>query len=352
MRIKNAILALAIGIVINACSKDNALGVLNLSNDYADGILISNEGPFNNGTGTVTFISDDLTMIENAIFKKENAEDLGNIVQSIGFTEERAYIIANVSNKINVVNRNSFEKEAEITTGLNNPRYFVSANGKGYVTNWGDTADDTDDFVAIVDLTTNTIEGSIAVELGPEEILVKNDKIYVAHQGAFGQNNKISVIDSSTNEVATVITVGDVPNSMQLDATGNLWVLCGGKPSFTGDETAGAIYKIDTLTDTVSGSLNFAATEHPNHLISSGSDFYYSLNGGVYRLSDMATTLPVTSEFTGLNVYAMVANDNKLYVTDAKDFASNGSLTIYDLGTTVELSTLEVGIIPGGIYFN
>ena len=39
-----------------------------------------------------------------------NDEDLGNVVQSIGFTENEAFIVANVSNKINVVNRYTFEK--------------------------------------------------------------------------------------------------------------------------------------------------------------------------------------------------------------------------------------------------
>ncbi len=84
--------------------------------------------------------------------KTTNDEDLGNIVQSIGFSEEEAFVIANVSNKINIVNRYTFEKIASITEGLNNPRYFIAANGKGYVTNWGDTGDDSDDFVAIINL--------------------------------------------------------------------------------------------------------------------------------------------------------------------------------------------------------
>jgi len=123
-------------------------------------------------------------------------------------------------------------------------------------------------------------------------------------------------------------------------------------PTFTGEETAGSLYKIDTSTDSASKMNDFETAEHPNHLSRSGDDFYYALNGAVYKRSSSASTLPETSEFSVLGIYAMVALDGRLYVTDAKDFASNGSLSIYDLNTKEEIKTLEVGLIPGGIYFN
>ncbi len=339
-----------LSLIVVACSKEDVdpkepLGA------YENGILISNEGPFQNGTGTVSFISEDLEMVENAIYNAVNNEDLGNIVQSIGFTDSKAYVIANNSNKITVVNRYTFKKETIIETGLSNPRYFVSANGKGYVTNWGDTADDTDDFVAVINLTTNTVESSIAVELGPEEIVAQSNDIYVAHEGAFGQNNKVSVIDN-TDAVTSVITVGDVPNALQFDATGNLWVLSGGKPSFTGEETAGSLSRINTATNEVVAQFDFQSTEHPNHLSYDGTNVYYSLAGAVYSMSTSALELPTEASFEGLNIYAMAIKDGKLYTTDAGDFASIGNLSIYDLNTKEELKAIAVGIIPGGIYFN
>src|SRR5690606_14204113 len=124
---------------------------------------------------------------------------------------------------------------------LENPRYFTVSNSKGYVTNWGDTGDDTDDFVAIIDLQDYEVEGIIPVDFGPEAILAKGNTIYVAHQGGYGHNNKVSVINAITNEVTKTITVGDAPNSMKFDTAGNLWVLASGKPDYTQDETAGRL---------------------------------------------------------------------------------------------------------------
>lgn len=339
-------------LLIISCSDDDSEPTIPIPDgDFVNGILISNEGPFQNGTGTVSFIPLELDTVQNAIYNTVNNDDLGNIVQSIGFADDQAYIVANNSNRITVVNRFTFEREVVIETGLNNPRYFVTANGKGYVSNWGDTADETDDYIAVINLTTNAVEENIAVDFGPEELVVQSNTIYVAHQGAFGQNNKVSVIDA-TDTVSAVITVGDVPNALQLDEDGNLWVLSGGKPSFTLEETAGSLSRINTATNEVELTLDFQTTEHPNHLAYDGTNIYYGLAGAIYRMPTSAAALPVESSFEGLSIYAMTIEDGQLYTTDAKDFASNGNLSIYDLNTRDLVQTFDVGIIPGGIFFN
>lgn len=351
MKIRNVVFALALGAIFTACESDDDDVIVPLG-DYENGILISNEGPFNNGTGTVSFISEDLATTKSAIFNSVNNADLGNVVQSIGFTDTYAYIIANVSNTITVVDRYSFEKVAVISQGLNNPRYFLYANGKGYVTNWGDPNDLSDDYVATIDLGANSVSTAIPVDFGPEKMTAHNESIYIAHQGAFGQNNTISVIDVENDEVVGSIPVGYVPNSMQVDSDGSLWVLSGGKPSYTQDETAGALTKINTSSNIVETALDFTMTEHPKFLELDGSKLFYFLGGAVYSMATSAVTLPTQSEFQDLNFYSMVINDGKMYGTDAKDFASNGSMDIYELNTKAKLGTFDLGIIPGGVYFN
>ena len=341
-----------LSLLIGSCSKDDTETPQEPLGAYEGGILVSNEGPFGNGTGTVTFISSDLNITESAIFNKVNGEDLGNIVQSIGFNGDHAYIVANNSNKITVVNRYSFEKLGTITEGLDNPRYFVSVNNTGYVTNWGDPFDETDDYVAIINLQNFTVEGTISVVFGPEDIVVNNNTIYVAHQGAFSQNNIVTAIDANTNTVLETITVGDVPNSLVLDPQGNLWVLSEGNPSYTDNETAGSLTKINTSSNLVVDTLEFQSTDHPGLLCSDGIDLYYQLNGAVYKMSYSDSSLPSGPRFGGVSFYTMAVANGKLYGTDAKDFASQGSLTVYDLGTNSVIKTVTTGIIPGGIYFN
>ena len=351
MKIRNVFLSLLIIGLSWSCSNDEE-EIQEPEGDYANGILVSNEGPFSNGTGTVTFISKDLSVVNNGIYKMTNDEDLGNVVQSIGFTVDEAFIVANVSNKINVVDRFTFEKIASITDGLNNPRYFIEANGKGYVTNWGDAADETDDFVAIINLQNYTVEGTISVALGPEAILAKDNTVYVAHQGAWGQNNKVSVINTTTNEVIKTLTVGDAPNSMQLDASGNLWVLASGKPAYTEDETAGVLSKINTVTNEVDNNIQFETTQHPSGLNLDGGVLYYHLEDSVFEQSLSSTSLSLEIVLEGVSFYTMVIYNGRLYGTDAGDYASNGTLTVYDLNTKTAIEAITVGIVPGGIYFN
>jgi len=338
-------------LILASCSSDDDTIIIpEPLGDYENGILITNEGPFGTGTGTVSFISDDFSNIDHTIFNDVNDADLGNIVQSMGFSEDNAYIVANNSHKIEVVNRYTFESIAAISEGLNNPRHFVAEGDTGYVSNWGDPNDNNDDFIAVIDLTTNTVTSTISVAFGPEKLMMIRGDLYVAHQGGYGQNSIISVINTAANTFITNIQVGDVPNSMVI-YDGDLWVLCGGIPSWAGTETNGKLVKIDTDTNTLAQTFDFETTEHPSMLTIDGSSLIYSLNGEVFSKEVVSTELPSTGFYSGF-FYSLTAKDGKLYATDAGDFASNGTLKVYDLLSEMEIESIEVGIIPGGVYFN
>ncbi len=316
---------------------------------YEKGILVTNEGPFNNGSGTITYVSEDNATVAQNIYRTVNGKELGNIVQSMGFQDENAYIVVSNSAKIMIANRYTFESVDSIKTGFVNPRYFMGDSGsKGYVTDWGDPNDNSDDYVAVLDLRTNAVTTTIPVAFGPERMVSYNNKIYVAHQGAYGQNNLVTVISGST--VESTITVGDVPNSMIVSGN-SLYVLCSGNPSYTGNETAGLLVKIDLATAQVSQTFSFQTTQHPTNLTMDGANLFYSLNGKVYKLDSASISLPGNDIISGI-FYALQAKDGKLYATDADDFASKGSLLVYDLSTNQQIGDFQTGIVPGGIYFN
>ena len=318
---------------------------------YENGILVMHEGNFFGGNASVSFVINDLSTVSNGIFNEVNQEALGDTAQSMGFNGDLAYIVVNNSQTVEVVNRYNFESLGTVDTDLLNPRYIAFANGKGYVTNWGDGGNPVDDFVAVINLEDYTVESTIPVPEGPEWILANGNTLYVAHQGGFNQNNIVSVIDATTNTLGTPITVADRPNSMQLIGE-ELWVLSGGNPAFTGNETAGQLDKINTTTNTVDDTFEFAVTEHPNYLSADGSTLYYLLGGEVYTLATTDTALPTSSIISGAFFYDMTVNEGRLYGVDAKDFVSNGSLEVYDLSNNSLLESLEVSIIPGAVYFN
>ncbi len=318
--------------------------------DYENGILITNEGPFGSGSGTVTYISDDFSTSQNNIYKTVNNEDLGNILQSLTFNNESAYLITNISNRLVKVNRYTFEKEAATIENLNNPRYATVVNGKLFVTNWGDTSSNDDDYVAIFDAETLVYESSISVDFGPEKVIGLGDYIYVAHQGAYGYNNKISVISGDSNTVIKTIEVGDVPKSLVLDNSNNLWVLCFGKPYYASEETYGTLAKINTSSNEVVASFDFVDS-HPESLSYTNGKLYYQNSGGVYVMGTSSSALPSASIIADSG-YSVIANDDYIYVTDAKDYASSGEVRIYNIDSKQLENTISTGIIPAGVYFN
>ncbi|MBN4048419.1 YncE family protein [Flavobacteriaceae bacterium AH-315-O20] len=338
-------------VLFNACTDDNNVPDLP-KGDYEKGYFITNEGPFQNGSGSITFVGDDGVINQN-IFKKVNNEDLGNIVNSMALSEENAYIVVNNSHKIIVADRFTMQKIVTIEgQNINNPRYVVIDDNIGYVSNWGDSSNPNDDFIAVIDLLTNTVVDTIAVGEGPENMVFDDDLLFVTLEGGWSQNNKVVVIDTNSNTIVKTITVGYVPNAIVEDDNDNIWVLCGGKPSWTDSETNGGLYKIKAGNLEVT-SFEFALTEHPGLLTNEDNTLYYNLNGKVYAMNTNDTALP-TESVNGLDgfYYAMQAHDGELFATDAKNFTSEGTLKNYDLTSGALLETVTTGIIPGDIIFD
>ena len=194
-------------VIFTSCSESSEPVVLG---DYEAGILISAEGAFGSKDGSVSYV-DEALMEEpsNYIYDAVNGAQLGGLVQSVAFSDTHAYIIVNDANSVVVVDRYTFERKAVINTGFENPRYMAIVGDKGYVTNWGtDTYTVDDDYLAVIDLNTNTLtDETISLSFGVEQIVASADKLYVSHKGAWTSNSIISVVDIANNNAVTEVTV-------------------------------------------------------------------------------------------------------------------------------------------------
>ena len=348
----------AVAVFFASCSDDDANGtVADLPlGAYDNGVLILNQGNFGQDNSSISYLSNDFATFQNNSFLAVNpTKILGNTGQDIGFYNDFAFVVLNASNKIEVLNRYTLEYVATIDSGLDNPRYIAFANGKGYVTNWGDGGVTTDDYVATLNLTDYTVSGTIPVAEGPERIVENNGKLYVAHQGGYGYGNTISVINSTSNTVSNTITVGDVPNSLQVK-DGSLFVICGGKAAWTMDETLGKLVKINLATESVTSSIDFATGNHPSNLYISDNSIFYTQDSDVFKMELTTSILPSTALFSTFGqgvygVYSFAVENNKIYVGDAFDYNSNGKVYIYSTTGTLE-NEYTVGVIPAGFYFN
>ncbi|NHN27748.1 hypothetical protein FIA58_018860 [Flavobacterium jejuense] len=337
-----------------SCSSDDDVTREEALGAYENGIIVLNEGNFGTDNSEISFVSNDFSIVKNNVFNTVNtALALGDTGQDIGFYNNLAFIVLNNSQKIEVVDRYTMIHVATISSGLINPRYITFANGKGYVTNWGDGGSTTDDYIAVVDLTNYVVSSTIPVVEGPERILHNNNKLYVAHKGGYGQGNSVSVIDLSNNSVVSV-TVGDVPNSLEL-VDNSLYVLCGGAPSWSATETTGELVKINILDNTTESKV-FNGMVHPSNLDFESNNFYYTIDSKIYKMGLSDVELPNAELFSTENqgaygIYSFAVNNDKIYIGDAKDYSSNGEVYAYSLTGTL-LNSFIVGVSPSGIYFN
>lgn len=341
MKLKNLYLGIiASAFLFASCSSDNddndvALGV------YDNGVLILNEGNFGTPNGSVSYVSNDLATFQNDIFKLVNTPMiLGDVAQSMSFSNEKAFIVVNNSNEVEVVNRYTFKSLGTITEKLQNPRYSVVVNDKLYVTNSISQA------VTVYDAKTYAYITSIALGKTAEKIVAANGKIYVTN-AAYGSGSEVTVINPSTNAVTKTITLENGINSIE-ENNGSVYVLAG-------TSAKSKLFKINTSTDTAT-SFESTTVKNAINMDIDGDKIYYTQGTGVYAINLSATTFSDKALFSVKDsswstFYGFGVIDGRIYSGDANAFTADGTVTVYSSTGTV-LKTLTVGVGPNGFYSN
>lgn len=335
--------ALLSAVFFVSCVKDDIPTYQSLGN-YENGFFVLNEG--NATKGSVSFVKDGLTSVNNTIFEAENAGDnVGKYPQSIFFDGENAYIIG--LNVITVVNRYTFKLITKITTGLNNPRYGTVINGRAYVTNAGGFMINSDDYIAVIKLSNNTVEAPIPLATIGEKIVAINNKLYVSN-GAFGSGNSLTVVNPDTRTIIKSLTFGNSPNSM-VENNGSLYVLCS---NYTTDSE---LVKINLTTDEIATTTPFASSfVNVQNLNIDNNKIYFTQNSTIFSDELNSVTISETPLFVASQVatlYGFTVKNNVVYVADAKDYVSAGNVCIYS-NTGILSTQIIVGLSPNGFYFN
>jgi YVTN family beta-propeller protein len=345
-------------VLLTACDpKENATP----AGKYENGVLIVNEGPFQNGTGTISYFNRAAKTVENDIFQATNGRPLGNIVQSVGIHNGKAYVVVNNAGKVEVADAKDFTS-AGVITGLVLPRYFLGiSEQKAYVTQWGTGG--VNGSVAVVDLKTNAVTKTIPTGRGPERLVNVMGTVYVVCGGGYGEDNRVTVIDANSDEIITHITVGENPNSIQADFGNSVWVSCGGRKVYDNPalNTAGSLVRISTPASVnlprnrVELTIPFPdASDSPAELTISKDRkvLFYLNNGAVYRhdinSSALSATPVIYRSFYGIGIDPA---DDVLYAADAGDFASNGKVIRYNAATGAALDSVQAGIVPSEFTF-
>jgi YVTN family beta-propeller protein len=325
--------------------------------EFNNGIFVTNEGNFQDADGSISFISPDDGSVKQDLFGSvNNGLALGDVVQSMTIDGDYSYVVVNNSNKIEVVNANTFEAIHTID-GLSLPRYFTTLDGKGYVTEWVSFSDP--GRVTVVDLNNHTAGESITVGYGAEDILAYDGLLYVSNNFS----NTVSVIDPVGEGVIKTIEVGNSPGTLLLDNDNKVWVICGGGyDSEFNPLNDGKLVRIDPLksedasAESVIRDIELGINLTAKAAINKAKDklFYYS-GKSVFAVSISATdapSSPLVTETTATALYGIGIDptNDYLYLADSKNFVGNGVVYRYDpSGQAVD--TKVVGRGPNGFVF-
>ncbi len=354
-----SLIVLVVIFISSSCKKDNseinpAPNFPVDTNQQTSYVLISNEGPFLAGTGTITRYDRISNTYQKKIFETVNNYPLGNIVQSVEAFNNKVYVVVHNANKIVVAEDSTFKSIAEIDN-IALPRYFIPIDSaKAYVTCW-------DDRVAVIDLQNYSVVNYIDVGTGPERMLKVNDKVFVLNIGGFVNDSTVSVIDCHQDIVDTTIFVGARPSGIVLDVNSNIWIMCSGKGyngfPFPGD-SPGKLLCIDPENYSVIKDLAFSdASEHPDKLVINQMKdvLFYLYPGGIFKYDINSNNLEVSPFITHINMFYSLGYDHReklIYASDPLDYTQQGVVYKFDGVDGTLVDQHESGVIPGHFYFN
>lgn len=337
------IICAALLVLVASCGKGGKT-TTDTPTDYGKGVLVINEGLFTGGTGTLSFIGDNVDTILNNVYELENKKPLGNIGQSIAVADNQIALVVNNANKMELIDKASFRTQGTVT-GLKLPDEVVYTNGNYYVSEWVDFSGSTGS-VAVISKS-GTLLKRINVGKTPSKMVVgSNQLMYVTNSG----DSTVSVIDLSTNTEKYRVTVGDRPNSLCKDASGVICVCFGGVPSWQGTPTAPGFARM--AANNVISKKKLAAGVTVDHLVSGNNAVmgYYLNNGAIHtlKLADFTGDIEIKSgSFYGL---AVDPANGKIWATDAGNFTANGTVYKLDSAGSV-VKSYSAGIIPRNFGF-
>lgn len=339
---------ISFSVLVSSCKKDEEPTPTAPKGKYENGVIISNEGVFGSGNGSISFYSNEKDTVFNDVYKTENKIPLGDVVQSTFRAKDKTLIVVNASNKVVVVNTKDFKHLAEIN--IKQPRYVAVKDNKAYVSSWANNG-----YVYIVNLDTYLVVDSVKTGVGPEGVLINNNTLYVANSGGWGKDSTITVVNLSNNSTKSINIHADCPSSIKIDKNNKIWVLAKGSIMYDANWTVighapSKLIQIDIDDNSITKTIKLFDNAHPSKLgINKNKDkLYYGGSFGFYGLYEigideiLAPTEPLIKEQN----YGFIIDDvnNKIFLLQ-EAYTSNGKLIRYKADGT-RIKEYSVGIYP------
>jgi len=297
-------------------------------------------------------------------YQTANGQELGQAGNDIEIYGSKMYIVVTNSNVVNIVNPQTgklIKQDSLINSVIGppwyghdkQPRNIAFNNGIAYISCHDGT-------VAVMDTVTLSIKKTIPLPgfFYQEGLVVANNKLYVADAG-LGVTNTVSVIDLATNKEIKRINLLPDPVSLAADNYGHVYVMSSYTDDFQNyNISSGGLTIIDSKTDSARFIPTVIAgpTEKTSIPITINGDLvYYATGDNKIAIYNAKTQMSVAASFvtdgTAIQYPSSIAVNSltgEVYIGDAKDDVSNGSIDVFDKTGKLEY-TIPTGVFPAGI---
>ena len=336
------------------------------------GFYLVNEGNMGSNKCTLDYYDYTTGLYSRNFYAERNPtviKELGDVGNDIGIYGSKLYVVVNCSHKVEVMDARSGVRLGQVD--IPNCRYIRFHRGKAYVSSYvGPVMIDPSapkGAVYEVDTASFAVTRKVTVGYQPEEMEIVDDYMYVANSGGYrapAYDNTVSVIEMIDFKQVQQIPVGINLHRLKKDRYGKLWVTSRGdyqtRPSrlYVMQKVRG--YNRMAVTDT----LDIACS---NMAFRGDSLFYYATewnnftqsNTITYGIVDIRTLERVSENFitdgTDRDItipygIAIHPEPGDIFVTDAKNYVSSGTLYCFDRQGRRKWS-VRTGDIPAHITF-
>ncbi len=331
---KKLIYLLAIFLLVS-CKKDEPIEPS--PEVYTNGILVLNEGLYQQNNASISFYSKDDQSVLKQQFLAANSRGLGdtaNDLVSFELNGNTFFVVAvDVSSQLEIISASNLKTVAQIPQFdgevARQPRRVEVTAYKIYSCNYDGT-------VSIHEKSSLQELNVIEVGQNPDGLAIINDKIYVSNSGGLNApvyDSTLTVIDANTDMISTVITTR--VNCIDAIAGENNDVYLNSRGDYAG--VAPAMLRIDVEADTV-------LYEFPKDISSwdyQGGWLYYidaTLNG-VYRYNTVDNTFENNQiiDCADYNTpYKIRVHQNEIYLVDANNYVNSSTVNVYGLSGTYQ----------------
>lgn len=333
------------------------------------GFYLVNQGNQGSNKARLDFLNFHNGFYIRDVFTEYNPEvvkGLGDTGNDVQVYKGKVFAVVNGSHKVEIMDAYTMKRLAQVD--VPNCRFIAFDGNSAYVTSY--VAKDKEALktqkgaLYRIDLDTYKVTGQVTVGYQPEQLVIRDGKAYVANSGGYVANydNTVSVVDLKSMKVEYNIEVAVNLELMLVDADGTIWVSSRGNYGDVSSTLNYLVKKGDKYE--LGGSVNVPVSSMAlagDKIYVIGSTYtpptwaltttYNIVNAKTRKLeSGSFITDGTESDITTAFTVTVNPGNGDIYVTDAKDYVSSGTLHCYT-GSGKHKWSVHTGDIPGRIAF-